>query len=151
MTAGLVGRLREFSRDTTAHLLHRAELERAADEIERLDADAAAEKAEAASWREVARQQAEEIKRLHGAPTWRPIDTCPDGARVILWFRELGHPVVGYPEAYGYKTGSWKATHWMPAPPPPDNELAPGGITEPNASSRPESGTGAAPSLRCGR
>jgi hypothetical protein len=51
--------------------------------------------------------------------TWRTIETAPPGERVLLWFPELGYSVTGMPEAYGYKTGGWKATHWLPLPPPP--------------------------------
>lgn len=51
---------------------------------------------------------------------WEPIDTCPPApTRVLLWFPALGYPVTGFPEAYAYKTGGWKATHWMPLPAPP--------------------------------
>lgn len=51
---------------------------------------------------------------------WQPMETCPPApTRVLLWFPALGYPVTGFPEAYAYKTGGWKATHWMPLPPPP--------------------------------
>jgi hypothetical protein len=54
------------------------------------------------------------------ALSWQPIETCPPApTRVLLWFPALGYPVTGTPEAYAYKTGSWKATHWMPLPAPP--------------------------------
>lgn len=60
--------------------------------------------------------------RLFTPGKWQPIASVPNDVYVLLWFPELGHPVVGYPEAYGYKTGSWKATHWMPAPFAPEPE-----------------------------
>lgn len=75
-------------------------------------------------------KDAEQLKRrqaeheLHAARAklqWRPIETESDGReRVLLWFEELGYPVVGFQEAYGYKSGGWTATHWAPLPPPPD-------------------------------
>jgi hypothetical protein len=55
---------------------------------------------------------------------WQPIETCPPApTRVLLWFPALGYPVTGFPEAYGYKTGGWKATHWMHLPAPPQTPL----------------------------
>lgn len=51
---------------------------------------------------------------------WQPIETCPANTRVMLWHPDLGYAVTGWPEAYGYKTGGWKATYWMPLPAPPD-------------------------------
>jgi hypothetical protein len=59
------------------------------------------------------------IDEAIAALTWRPIETCPPGERVLLWHPELGYAVTGWPEAYGYKTGGWNATFWMPPPPPP--------------------------------
>lgn len=53
--------------------------------------------------------------------TWQTIESAPPGERVLLWFPDLGYAVTGTPEAYGYKFGSWKATHWLPLPAPPDN------------------------------
>lgn len=51
---------------------------------------------------------------------WQPIETAPtDRQHMLLWFPQLGYPVVGWPEAYGYTTGGWKATHWMPLPAAP--------------------------------
>jgi len=61
--------------------------------------------------------------------TWRTIDTAPPGERVLLWFPDLGYAVTGTPEAYGYKFGGWKATHWLPLPPPPQGQ--PGASHEP--------------------
>jgi hypothetical protein len=66
----------------------------------------------------------QEIARLKAEHAWQPIETAPAGVRSILWFRELGYPVVGWPEAYGYKTGGWKPTHWMPAPAGPASDVS---------------------------
>lgn len=55
---------------------------------------------------------------------WRPIDTCPANTRVLLWYPQLGYPVTGMPEAYGYATGGWKATFWMPLPASPANSTS---------------------------
>lgn len=102
-------------------------LEWAADEIERLQAidrefhniDDVVEittlKREVASWKAVAHDHSERL-----LDRWRPISTAPtDGTKVLLWFPDLAYPVVGPNEAYGYKTGGWKPTHWMPAPSAP--------------------------------
>jgi hypothetical protein len=61
-------------------------------------------------------EAADEIERLRTEREWRPIDTAPPGEKVLLWFNELGYPVVGDHSIYAYKMGGWIATHWMPLP-----------------------------------
>lgn len=91
--------------------------------FQRLDSRNATE----AAMTNLLREMADEIERLSrelnrmrsylaAGEKWQSIATKPPGERVLLWFPELGYPVTGDDEAYSYKSGGWKASHWMPAP-----------------------------------
>lgn len=49
---------------------------------------------------------------------WQPIETAPPGEYVLLRFEHLPYPVVGNHEFWSYKSGGFRATGWMRAPPP---------------------------------
>lgn len=63
---------------------------------------------------------------------WRPIKTAPDdqrpilgaharsGLRYVTWREAIGSD--RYVRAFEVPGRGWKPTHWMPLPPPPEEE-----------------------------